>query len=142
MNDMIIAAAQLAFTVAAFLVGKYVFPRVTADVQQKLSSLSAWAVEFVTWAKEFMQQSSGEDKMAAVVRKLQEIAKEAGWEVTEDQLKAIVQSAYNAMKAGEATATAMAMPLEEVTIPATTVVINTTATPTVTTEVATEAGGK
>ena len=39
--------------------------------------------------------------MAAVVEKLKEIADEAGIEVTEDQLRAIAQSAYNAMKAGE-----------------------------------------
>ena len=39
--------------------------------------------------------------MEAVVEKLKEIADEAGLDVTEDQLKAITQSAYNAMKAGE-----------------------------------------
>ena len=60
-----------------------------------------WAEKFVVWAKEFMKKQTGEEKMAAVVEKLKEIADEAGLDVTEDQLKAIAQSAYNAMKARE-----------------------------------------
>ena len=86
--------------------------------------LSDWAAEFVVWAREFLKSKTGEEKMAAVVDKLKEIADEAGLNVTEDQLKAIAQSAYEAMKAGE-TATAVT-PLEAVTAtPAATVVINT-----------------
>ena len=101
MNDIIILAVQLGLTVAAFVVGKYVFPNIPKNVVDKLNTLSQWAAQFVVWAKEFMKKETGEEKMAAVVEKLKEIADEAGIEVTEDQLRAIAQSAYNAMKAGE-----------------------------------------
>ena len=101
MNDIIILAVQLGITVAAFVVGKYVFPNLPKNVTDKLTTLSQWAAQFVVWAKEFMKKQTGEEKMAAVVEKLKEIADEAGIEVTEDQLRAIAQSAYNAMKAGE-----------------------------------------
>lgn len=101
MNDIVILAIQLGITIAAFIIGKYVFPNVPKSVTEKLNTLSAWAAQFVVWAKQFMQSQSGEEKMAAVVQKLKEIADEAGLEVTEDQLRAIAQSAYNAMKAGE-----------------------------------------
>lgn len=101
MNDIIILAIQLGITVAAFVVGKYVFPKLPKNVTDKLTTLSQWAEKFVEWAKEFMKKKTGEEKMAAVVGKLKEIADEAGIEVTEDQLRAIAQSAYNAMKAGE-----------------------------------------
>ena len=101
MNDIIILAVQLGITVAAFVVGKYVFPNLPKNVTDKLTTLSQWAAKFVEWAKEFMKKQTGEEKMAAVVEKLKEIADEAGIEVTEDQLRAIAQSAYNAMKAGE-----------------------------------------
>ncbi len=101
MNDIIILAVQLGITVAAFVVGKYVFPNLPKNVMDKLTTLSQWAAQFVVWAKEFMKKQTGEEKMAAVVEKLKEIADEAGIEVTEDQLRAIAQSAYNAMKAGE-----------------------------------------
>lgn len=101
MNDIIILTVQLGVTVAAFVVGKYLFPNVPKSVTDKLTTLSQWAAQFVVWAKEFMKKETGEEKMAAVVEKLKEIADEAGIEVTEDQLRAIAQSAYNAMKAGE-----------------------------------------
>ena len=115
-----------AVTVAAFLVGKYVFPKVPQDMKDKLGILADWAAKFVIWAREFLDKKTGAEKMAAVVEQLKRIADEAGLDVTEEQLKAIAQTAYEAMKAGEAeTATAQ---LETVTAqPAATVVINTTA---------------
>ncbi len=101
MNDIILLAVQLGIAVAAFVAGKYVFLKVPKTVTDKLNVLSQWAAQFVVWAKEFMKKQTGEEKMAAVVEKLKEIADEAGLDVTEDQLKAIAQSAYNALKAGE-----------------------------------------
>lgn len=126
MNDIVILAIQLGITIAAFIIGKYVFPNVPKSVTEKLNTLSAWAAQFVVWAKQFMQSQSGEEKMAAVVQKLKEIADEAGLEVTEDQLRAIAQSAYNAMKAGEKEAdVATALPMEAVQAAAPTVNIYT-----------------
>lgn len=101
MKEIIVLAAQLGVAVAAFVVGKYVFPNLPKNAVDKLATLSQWAAKFVEWAKEFMKQKTGEEKMAEVVKQLKKIADEAGLEVTEDQLKAIAQSAYNAMKAGE-----------------------------------------
>lgn len=101
MKEIIVLAAQLGVAVAAFVVGKYVFPNLPKNAVDKLATLSQWAAKFVEWAKEFMKKQTGEEKMAAVVKQLKKIADEAGLEVTEDQLKAIAQSAYNAMKAGE-----------------------------------------
>lgn len=137
MDNVIYTGVMFVLTLAGFVLGKYVFPKIPADVTAKLTSLSAWAKEFVVWAKDFLVNKSGPDKMAEVIKRLQEVAKEAGWNVTEDQLKAIAQSAYNAMiaadKEREAAATP-ATPLEAVTAPAATVVINTTAPATVTTD--------
>ena len=115
-----------AVTVAAFLVGKYFFPKVPQDMKDKLAILADWAAKFVIWAKEFLDKKTGAEKMAAVVEQLKRIADEAGIEVTEEQLKAIAQAAYEAMKAGEAEAAPAQ--LEAITTqPAATVVINTTA---------------
>jgi len=132
MDNVIYTGVMFALTLAGFLLGKYVFPKIPADVTEKLTSLSAWAKEFVVWAKDFLVDKSGEDKMAEVIKKLQEVAAEAGWNVTEDQLKAIAQSAYNAMIAAEKekekqedTTTAATMPLEALAAP--TIVINTPA---------------
>ena len=128
MDKIIVQAITLGVMVAAFLVGKYVFPNIPKNVTDKLNDLTAWAGKFVIWAREFMKTSTGEEKMAAVVEKLQEIAKEAGLEVTEEQLKAIAQAAYEAMKAGEAAVPVQeALVAESTTTPAATVIINTAA---------------
>ena len=135
MNEVIYAAVYFAVTLGAFLLGKYVFPNIPKIVTDKLGELSEWAAKFVEWAKEFKKDKTGEEKMAAVVEQLKKIADEAGLNVTEDQLKAIAQTAYNAMKAGEKESTAE--PLEALTAtPAATVVINTTAPVTTTEKVA------
>lgn len=101
MNNIYVQALSLAVAVAAFLCGKYVFPNIPKNVTDKLKDLAPWADKFVVWAREFMKTSTGQEKMAAVVKELQKIAAEAGMDVTEDQLKAIAQAAYEAMKAGE-----------------------------------------
>ena len=130
MNNVIYAAIYFCVTLGAFLLGKYVFPKATQygtnilENLEKMDMISKWADKFVVWAREFMKSKTGEEKMAAVVDELKEIADEAGLNMTEDQLKAIAQSAYEAMKAGEAANAAT--PLEAVTAtPETTVVINT-----------------
>lgn len=103
-KDVIFSIIYCLVTVGAFCAGKYIFPNIPASVKDKLTDLAEWAAKFVVWAREFLKTESGEKKMAAVVEQLTEIAEEAGLEVTEDQLKAIAQTAYEAMKAGEAEA--------------------------------------
>lgn len=101
MENIIIQAVGLAITVAAFVAGRYIAPNISKDVASKLNVLAAWAEKFVVAAREFMKSSSGKEKMDQVVKQLGVIAKEAGLNVTEDQLRAIAQSAYEAMKAGQ-----------------------------------------
>ena len=136
MDNIIVLAIQLAVAVAAFALGKYVFPNIPKSVSKKLQELSGWAEQFVIWAREFMKSASGKEKMDKVVEQLKKIADEAGLKVTEEQLRAIAQTAYNAMKAGEKESNT-AEPLEALTAtPAATVVINTTAPVTTTEKVA------
>jgi hypothetical protein len=125
-KDVLFAIIYCVVTVGAFCAGKYIFPNIPASVKDKLTDLADWAAKFVVWAREFLKTESGEKKMAAVVEQLKEIAAEAGIDVTEDQLKAIAQTAYEAMKAGEAEAQPAQL-LEAVTAPqpAATVIINT-----------------
>ena len=111
MNEIIFLAVQLGVTIAAFLIGKYVIPHVPKTAADKLNELSGWAAQFVVWARQFMQSSTGEEKMEKVVEMLNEIAVESGISVTEEQLKAIVQNAYEAMKAGEKELEAITMPV-------------------------------
>ena len=102
MENIIFNAVLLLISISGFLLGKYVFPNVPKSVSDKLRQLAAWADKFVVWAREFRKQDSGHDKMEMVVEQLKAVAKEAGWDVTEDQLRAIAQAAYeNMMKGAE-----------------------------------------
>lgn len=119
MNDIIFAAINLAIAVAFFTLGKYVFPKLPKRITEELFLLGRMAENFVIWAREFMKSSTGAEKMEKVVELLKEVAEEAGLKVTKEQLQAIVQAAYEAMKAGEKEAPLAA--------PAASVVINTQA---------------
>lgn len=103
-KEVIFSIIYCLVTVGAFCAGKFIFPKIPASVKENLADLAEWAAKFVVWAREFLKTESGEKKMAAVVEQLKQIAAKAGIEVTEDQLKAIAQTAYEAMKAGEAEA--------------------------------------
>lgn len=114
MDNIIMQAITLAAMVAAFVCGKYVFPNMPKSVVDKLNDLAAWAGKFVVWAREFMKASTGQEKMDAVIKELYKIAEEKGINVTENQLKAIAQAAYEAMKAGEKEAGTQIAQLEAV----------------------------
>lgn len=125
MEDIIIQAATLGVMIISFLAGKYIFPNMPASVTDKLQDLTMWADKFVVWAREFMQSSTGAEKMDKVVEQLKAIADEAGLKVTEEQLKAIAQAAYESMKAGEKESRAETT--EAQTMP--TIIINTNTAP-------------
>lgn len=124
MNNIIILAIQLAVAVGAFALGKYVFPNIPKNVSEKLQELSGWAAQFVVWAREFMKTSTGKEKMDKVVEQLKKIADEAGLKVTEEQLRAIAQTAYEAMMAGtkEAGQATEVLQAESATVPAITII--------------------
>lgn len=104
MENIIFNAVLLLISIGGFLLGKFVFPNVPKSVADKLRQLAAWADKFVVWAREFRKQDSGTAKMEMVVEQLKAVAKEAGWNVTEDQLRAIAQAAYENMMKGAAEA--------------------------------------
>lgn len=104
MENIIFNAVLLLISIGGFLLGKFVFPNVPKSVADKLRQLAAWADKFVVWAREFMKTSSGHEKMEMVVEQLEAIAKEAGLNVTKDQLRAIAQAAYENMMKGAAEA--------------------------------------
>lgn len=104
MENIIYNAVLLLISIGGFLLGKFIFPNVPKSVADKLRQLAAWADKFVVWAREFRKQDSGTAKMEMVVEQLKAVAKEAGWNVTEDQLRAIAQAAYENMMKGAAEA--------------------------------------
>ncbi len=101
MHDIIVLSVELGIMLIAFFAGRYLLPNIPQSVKETFCSLSEWAAAFVVWARDFMQKSTGAEKMAAVVEQLKLIAEKNGIEVTEEQLTAIAQKAYDSMMAGK-----------------------------------------
>ena len=105
-KSIIILIVQLVILIASFLVGKYVLPNISKEtitaVTAKFNLIVDYADKFVAWAKQAMSKSSGEEKMNAVVNELIKIADKNKIDISEVEIRAIAQKAYDAMKAGEA----------------------------------------
>lgn len=106
-EDVVIIVLQAIVVVLAFLVGQYVFPKVKAnnkydEIKETLSVLTAQAENYIHYAKEFID-GDGDDKMNFCVTALKTAAKKNGIEVSETELKAVIQKAYDAMVNAEGT---------------------------------------
>lgn len=107
-EEIITVTVELVIMVAAFLLGKFVFPKIPegtlVKVKEGIELIVTYADKYVSWAKQFMATESGEDKMNAVVKELAKIAERYNIDITESEIKAIAQKAYDEMKKGEAEA--------------------------------------
>lgn len=103
-TELIKYIIELVIIIVSFLIGKYLFPKYKVNIQQHAAEIDVilrYAESFVAWARQFLSDSSGEEKMEAVVQKLREICEQRGIQVDEETLRAIAQKAYDAMVAGE-----------------------------------------
>lgn len=67
-------------------------------ILDKAEMIIKFADAYVAWAKQFKSEESGEKKMELVVEKLAEIATKFDIDLSDDDLKAIAQKAYNNME--------------------------------------------
>lgn len=106
-RDLIILFIQIAVVVVGFFAGKYFagLPKETIDsITSKINIIIKYADSFVSWANYFMKDKPGDEKMAEVVKQLSEIAKKYNLDITDTEIQAIAQKAYDSMKAGESAA--------------------------------------
>ena len=100
-NQFIILMIQICALVASYFIGKYIgnkSPENIQDITAKVNLIIKYADKFVSWAKYFMNDSSGEEKMTEVTKQLKIIADRYNLNITDNEIKAIVQKAYDQMK--------------------------------------------
>lgn len=68
-----------------------------------IEALSKYADALVRWARYFYKDKSGSEKMAEVMTRLKEIASKYSINLADDDIKAIVQQAYEAMESADRT---------------------------------------
>lgn len=99
MGQIIYALIYLVVTVAAFLLGKYVTPKILTN--ETLITLGEWVYKFVVSAKNQYEDGQGEEKREYVTQLIKELCKKVRIELTDDQIRALIEDAYQQMKNGE-----------------------------------------
>lgn len=104
-GNTLILGIQLIVLGLAFIFGKFILPNLSqqsiTNISQALIVINQFAASFVTWAKQFMPNNTGDEKMSAVIEKLTAVCEKYKINMSEDELKAIAQKAYSTMKAQE-----------------------------------------
>lgn len=106
-NDLFKLIVEIVVLVACYLIGRYVTGNSAVkdtilDATSKMELIVRYADTFVAWARQFLQDKSGSEKMDEVVSQLSIIAAKNGIDMSETEIQAIAQKAYDSMKAGEA----------------------------------------
>lgn len=70
----------------------------TKDIFMKTSLIMQYAEAFVSWARQFKSDLSGKEKMNVVIEKLFNIANKYNLDISETEICAIAQQAYDSMK--------------------------------------------
>ncbi len=95
---------QIIVLVVAYILGRFILPNIPQDTIQNVTAqfnlMVEYADKFVSWAKWFKKDSTGAEKMNAVVEQLALIADRYGIDLSEDEIKAIAQKAYDKMMEG------------------------------------------
>lgn len=102
-HDVIIFILQILILTGFFIIGRYinsnkVSEETFSDITAKINLIIGYADAFVSWAKQFMSKNTGEEKMNEVVNQLSIIAKRYNLDISETEIKAIAQKAYDSMK--------------------------------------------
>ena len=99
MEQIITTIVELVVLIVAALVGRYVIPFIKTKVDMsKLALITEWALKFVKAAENMLTGSSrGEEKRNQVTAWLKEKADEIGIELTEAQIRTLLEDAYTTM---------------------------------------------
>ena len=98
MDNIIYYAVGLVLSIAMFLLGKYVFPKINLS-SDKISTISDWVYKFVVSAKnQFDGKYTSEQKLAYVTEQVEVLCKKYKIELSDEQIRALMEDAYDMMK--------------------------------------------
>lgn len=101
-HDLIMAVIQLAVLLISYVLGRYVMPKVPQDTVNNIANTAAMVLEYATsfcsYAQQFMKTNTGEERMEWVVTSVSAICVKNNVDISEEEIRAIAQRAYNLMK--------------------------------------------
>lgn len=98
MESIVYLVTWIIIVIALVIVNKTLGADSAKDVVMKTSLIIQYAEAFVSWAKQFKSNLSGNEKMDVVIEKLTNVADKHDIDISEDEIRAIAQKAYDTMK--------------------------------------------
>lgn len=103
--SIIILIIQIVVLILSFIMMKHIIPKFSSDsisdTLAKVQMVITYADKFVSWANYFLPDTSGERKMLEVVNQLNKVSEKYGIEMSQEELIAISQKAYENFKANQ-----------------------------------------
>lgn len=98
MESIVYLVTWIIIVIALIIVNKTLGADSAKDVVMKTSLIIQYAEAFVSWAKQFKSNLSGNEKMDVVTEKLINVADKHDIDISEEEIRAIAQKAYDTMK--------------------------------------------
>lgn len=98
MESIVYLMTWIIIAIALVIVNKTLGADSAKDVVMKTSLIIQYAEAFVSWARQFKSNLSGNEKMDVVIEKLTNVADKHNVDISEDEIRAIAQKAYDTMK--------------------------------------------
>ena len=98
MESIVYLVTWIIIVIALVIVNKTLGADSAKDVVMKTSLIIQYAEAFVSWARQFKSNLSGNEKMDVVTEKLINVADKHDIDISEEEIRAIAQKAYDTMK--------------------------------------------
>ena len=98
MESIVYLITWIIIVIALVIVNKTLGVDSAKDIVMKTSLIIQYAEAFVSWARQFKSNLSGNEKMDVVIEKLTNVADKHDIDISEDEIRAIAQKAYDTMK--------------------------------------------
>ena len=98
MESIVYLITWIIIVIALVIVNKTLGADSAKDVVMKTSLIIQYAEAFVSWARQFKSNLSGNEKMDVVIEKLANVADKHDIDISEEEIRAIAQKAYDTMK--------------------------------------------
>ena len=98
MESIVYLVTWIIIVIALIIVNKTLGADSAKDIVMKTSLIIQYAEAFVSWARQFKSNLSGNEKMDVVIEKLTNVADKHDIDISEDEIRAIAQKAYDTMK--------------------------------------------
>lgn len=102
--ETIFMVVEVVLLIALVIINKYASPKINDKIEKATAEFQvilSYAESFCAYAKQFLSDLTGSEKMDAVVERLKTLCGQMGIDMDDEILRAIAQKAYNNMVSSE-----------------------------------------